>query len=355
MPETTSESSLQIVIMAGGSGTRFWPYSTPSLPKQFLDLTGEGTMIQLTVDRLRNWVPMENIWVLTNGKFVETVKEQCPDLLDSRIVGEPMARDTSAAVALGAGLIHAVDAGAKMLVLPADHMIRDRDSFLGSLEKAVKLANQDRYVTLGIEATYPAEIYGYLQAGAPLEEGYQLERFVEKPERKVAEGYLEEGGYYWNAGMFVWKVSNLLTALEQHLPDHLQMAKELGELWGDPSWNAKAEAAFSPLPKVSIDFGLMEKLTDIAMVPATFDWNDVGGWAALEDLLGKDGDGNTLSGANIVRDSKNNIVITQSAARPTLVVGLENCVIINGQAGTLVCHRDEIERIKDKVTEVLDL
>jgi len=348
-------NSLQVVIMAGGSGTRFWPYSTPSLPKQFLDLTGEGTMIQLTVERLREWVPMENIWVLTNGKFVDTVREQCPDLLENRIVGEPMARDTSAAVALGAGLIEAVDPGATMAVLPADHMIKDKKGFLSSLETAVSLADDDHFVTLGIEADYPAEIYGYLKAGEAMTGGFKLEGFVEKPEREVAEKYLEEGGYYWNAGMFVWKTSGIMTALEEHLPAHHAMARDLGELWGEADWSAKAKDVFEPLPKVSIDFGLMEKLSDIAMVPAGFDWNDVGGWAALEDLLGRDGEGNTLSGANVVKDSKNNIIITQNADRPSLVVGVENCVIVNGRAGTLVCHRDEIERIKDKVTEVLDL
>jgi mannose-1-phosphate guanylyltransferase len=341
--------------MAGGSGTRFWPYSTPSLPKQFLDLTGEGTMIQLTVERLRGWVPMENIWVLTNGKFVDTVKEQCPELRHDRIVGEPMARDTSAAVALGAGLIEAVDPKATMAVLPADHMIRDSKGFLSSIETAVGLAEKDHFVTLGIEATYPAEIYGYLKAGDAIEGGYHLDGFVEKPERKVAEGYLSQGGYYWNAGMFVWRVSAIMEALSTHLPEHHAMAKELGTIWGQNDWEDKASATFEPLQKVSIDFGLMEKLSDIAMVPAGFDWNDVGGWAALEELLGRDDNGNTLSGANVVRDSRNNIIITQSTERPSLVVGVEDCVIVNGRAGTLVCHRDEIERIKDKVTEVLGL
>lgn len=348
-------TSVQIVIMAGGSGTRFWPYSTPSLPKQFLDLTGEGTMIQLTVERLKGFVPMENIWVLTNAKFSQLVIDQCPELLPSQVVGEPMARDTSAAVALGAGLVAAKDPEAVMVVLPADHMIKDKAGFQGSIERAITLAEQDRFVTLGIEPSYPAEIYGYLQAGEALNDGFQLQRFVEKPQREQAETYLAEGGYYWNAGMFIWKTSLLMSALEQHLPEHAQMAKTLGEAWGQNDWNDLAAKVFEPLPKVSIDFGLMEKLKDIAMVPATFDWNDVGGWSALRDLLPMDDFKNTLLGANVTRDVHNNIIITQNAQRPTVIAGIKDCVIVNADAGTLVCHHDEIERVKDLIQKVLAL
>ena len=341
--------------MAGGAGTRFWPYSTPNLPKQFLDLTGEGTMIQLTVNRLKSLVPVENIWVLTSSKFSDLVIEQCPTLLPTQVVGEPMARDTSAAVALGAGLIAAKDPNAIMVVLPADHMIRDETGFVSSINAAVQFAEQDRFVTLGIEPSYPAEIYGYLQAGEALDGGFSLKRFVEKPAKAVAEDYLKQGGYYWNAGMFVWKAKLLLSALETHLPEHAKMALTLGHAWGQENWDALAQSVFEPLNKVSIDFGLMEKLNDIAMVPAQFDWNDVGGWAALRDLLPSDATNNTLSGASVIRDAQNNIIITQNQARPTVVAGISNSVIVNADAGTLVCSHDEIERVKDLIQKVLAL
>jgi mannose-1-phosphate guanylyltransferase len=353
--DVSLNSSLQVVIMAGGSGTRFWPYSTPELPKQFLDLTGEGTMMQLTVKRLKALVPTENIWVLTNAKFSDLVCEQCPELLKNQVVGEPMARDTSAAVALGAGLVHAKDPNAVMAVLPADHMIRDESEFVKSIEKSVALAEESRFVTLGIEPSYAAEIYGYLQAGEALGAGYALQRFVEKPKKATAEGYLKEGGYYWNAGMFVWKAEVIMSALAEHLPEHAAMAKELGNAWGAEDWASRAASIFEPLEKISIDFGLMEKLSDIAMVPASFDWNDVGGWAALKDLLPHDDTGNTIGGANVIRDAQNNIIVTQNGSRPTLVAGVSNCVIVNADAGTMVCSLDEIERVKDLIEKVLAL
>jgi mannose-1-phosphate guanylyltransferase len=348
-------SSFQVVIMAGGSGTRFWPYSTPTKPKQFLDLSGDGTMLQLTVERLKQLVEPDNIWVLTNASFVDMVCEQCPEMPRDQVVGEPMMRDTAAAVALGAGLVANKDPQATMIVLPSDHMIRDETNFCRSITDAATLAEEGRFVTLGIEPHYAAEIYGYLKVGAPLGDGYQLQRFVEKPERAIAEDYLKEGGYYWNAGMFVWKVAPLLTALEQHLPEHAAMAKTLGAAWGSEGWAQLAQTQFEPLKKVSIDFGLMEKLPEIAMVPARFDWNDVGGWPALEELLPQDDSGNTCLGVQISRDSYNNIIISQNPNRPTLVAGMSDSIIVNGEAGTLVCHRDQVERVKDLMQKVLKL
>lgn len=347
--------TIEVVIMAGGSGTRFWPYSTPTCPKQFLDLTGEGTMIQLTVKRLMKLVDVASIWVLTNGSFVDTVLEQCPELEPSQVIGEPMMRDTSAAVALGAGLVKAKNPDALMAVLPADHVIRDVDGFCGTLKEAGALAEAGHVVTIGVEPTYPAEIYGYLKTGEAIDGGYRLERFVEKPCREDAEAYFGEGGYFWNAGMFIWSVARISEELERHLPEHAAMAKALGEAYGQSNWDDLARERFEPLEKISIDFGLMEKLDSIAMVKSNFDWNDVGGWLALEDLIEADGEGNVLQGANVLKDSSGNIVITQSEERPTLVVGIRDSVIINGASGVLVCHKSEIERIKSSIEKVLGI
>ena len=347
--------SLQIVIMAGGSGTRFWPFSTPDLPKQFLNLTGEGSMIQLTMERLKGLVEVNDIWVLTQDRFVQTVKQQCPELPDSQIVGEPMARDTSGAVALGAGLVNAKDPNAKMVVLPADHVIQDIKSFQTCIQDAVALAEKSYFVTIGIQPTYPAEIYGYLERGENIEGGHLLKAFVEKPSFSVAEAYLKGGQHFWNAGMFVWQTAQLMEALKEYLPEHAKMAEHLGEAWGQSNWLNLAKAAFEPLPKISIDYGLMEKLNQIAMVEASFDWNDVGGWAALESLISQDEAGNTIKGAAIIKDSENNIIISEDESRPTLVNGISDCVIVNAKVGTLVCHRSQIERIKGLIEQVLVL
>jgi len=348
-------AALQIIIMAGGSGTRFWPYSTPSLPKQFLNLTGAGSMIQLTLKRLQGLVEAEDIWVLTQDRFVGLVQEQCPELKPSQIVGEPMARDTSGAVALGAGLVYAKDPDATMVILPADHVINDGAEFQNCIRQAVVLAKVNYFVTIGIKPTYPAEIYGYLEQGEPIAGGHLLKAFVEKPKLEIAEQYFKGGCHFWNAGMFVWKAKNLMRALQQHLPEHAKMAELLGAAWGGADWSQLAVQLFDPLPKLSIDYGLMEKLPEIAMVQAKFDWNDVGGWAALEDLLTQDAARNTLLGACVVKDSENNIIITEESSRPTLVSGLRDCVIVNARAGTLVCHRSQIERIKGLIEQVLTL
>lgn len=346
---------LQVAIMAGGSGTRFWPYSTPDKPKQFLDLTGEGTMLQLTVKRLAGLVEAEDIWVLTNEKFIPQVLEQCPELLKGQVIGEPMARDTSAAIALGAGLIAGKDPDAVMAVLPADHVIKDTEGFQKTMRQACQLAEQDRFVTIGIQPNYPAEIYGYLQRGGALgqEHAFDLKSFVEKPSKAVAEGYLKDGNYCWNAGMFVWKTDLLLRSMEQHLPKHAGMAKALGDTFGQENWGELAYKEFEVLEKISIDYGLMEKVDGIAMLEAQFDWNDVGGWIALEDLIEKDQFENTVQGYSVIKDAQNNIIVTQDDLSPTLVVGVKDSIIVNAKAGTLVCHRDKIEGIKGSIEEIL--
>jgi mannose-1-phosphate guanylyltransferase len=341
--------------MAGGSGTRFWPFSTPNLPKQFLNLTGEGSMIQLTISRLKGLVPLDDVWVLTQDRFVKTVQEQCPELPVSQIVGEPMARDTSGAVALGAGLVNAKDPNSTMVVLPADHVIQDVQAFQDCIHQAVHLAEQEYFVTIGIKPTYPAEIYGYLERGEGIEGGHLLKAFVEKPEKSIAEDYLKGGQHFWNAGMFVWQTSKLLQALKQHLPEHESMAQNLGQAWGQENWPELAKKEFEPLNKISIDYGLMEKLDQIAMVEAAFDWNDVGGWAALEALISQDQNGNTVKGAAVIKDSSNNIIISEDESRPVLINGISDCVIVNAKAGSLVCHRSEIERIKGLIEQVLAL
>ena len=350
-------SKIQVVIMAGGAGTRFWPFSTPERPKQFMDLTGEGSMIQLTVDRLEGLVDVSQVWVMTNQEYVDLVCEICPKLSRDQVIGEPMMRDTSAAIALAGGLIHHKDEDAVMVVLPADHVIRDSAGFQQTLKHACELAEQDQFVTIGIQPTYPAETFGYLQKGAPIasqkEGAFQLESFVEKPKRELAEQYLESGHYAWNAGMFVWKVDNLLDEIKKHLPEHAKMAETLKKGPGEEGWQEKARNAFESLEKISIDFGLMEKLNNLCMVEAKFDWNDVGGWLALESLIKPDEHNNTKLGKTVTRDAQDNIIVVEDGLKPAIVAGIRDSVIVCSKSGTLVCSKFEVERIKDLVNIVL--
>ncbi len=346
--------SLQVAIMAGGAGTRFWPFSTPERPKQFLDITGEGTMMQCTVRRLTAMVKPEDIWVLTNAKYTDLVIEQCPELDPKHVVGEPMLRDTSAAVALAAGLARDRDPDGELAVLPADHVIRNTQAFCSTLAKAHQLAMLGHHVTIGIPPTFPAESFGYLQKGEPLATpgAYRLDSFIEKPRREKAEAFCRAGNYAWNAGMFVWKLEVLFRELQTFLPSHAAMASALGDNSDPVAWSLKAHELFEPLKKVSIDVGLMEKVSNIVTVDAEFDWSDVGGWLALQDVLGVNDEGNTLRGQVHLDRSNNNIIMVEDGCQPLLVSGVENMVVIVARGGNLVCSRDQVENIKDKVKEI---
>ena len=312
-------------------------------------------MLQVTVNRLAGWIAPANIWVITGARYVALVREQCPQLPAGRVIGEPMPRDTAAAIALGAALVRAQNPQGIMVVLSADHVIRDVAGFRATISRGIDWARRDEFVTIGIRPTYPAEIYGYLQRGAALDEhgAHVLRSFVEKPSRTRAEAFLPTGEYFWNAGMFVWKAAQLLEEMKKHLPEHADMACKIASLIGPGSWPEEAVDLFAGLKKISIDFGLMEKLARIVMLEARFDWNDAGGWLALEDILGRDAQGNVLRGMNVVHDVRNNIIITQNDRRPTLVSGVQDCIIVNADAGTLVCHRSEIERIRGLVQQII--
>ena len=348
-------SNIQIVIMAGGTGKRFWPFSTPQCPKQFIDLTGNGTLFQQTLNRAKKIASIEDIWVLTNERYEQIVLEQCNDLNPTQIIGEPLMRDTAAAIALGAGLIAKKDPNAIMAVFPADHLINNTKGFASTVEKAGEQAKKGLFVTIGIKPTYPAEGFGYLEKGKPLESPgcYNLKRFVEKPNREIAKEYVNSNNYFWNAGMYLWKVDKLITQLKIHLPKHAEMAKNLSTNIKDSNWQEKAKKEFEKLEKISIDYGLMEKIKDISTVESQFDWNDLGGWLALEDLLYSDENKNCIKGKIITQDSHNNIIISDDNEKPVIISDIKDSVIISSKSGILVCSKNNVERIKDLVEKAL--
>lgn len=348
-------SNLVVAIMAGGSGTRFWPMSRPERPKQFLNLTGERTMLQVTFDRLEGLVPAERVLVLTNAKFADLAREQLPELPPENVIGEPMARDTSGAVALAAALVEKKWPGAVLAILAADHTIepasRFREVLMGAAEAA---AAEGGLYTFGIQPRTAATGYGYLEVGEKLGERrgagvHKLAAFREKPDQATAETFLKSGKHLWNSGMFVWRTKDILAEIETHLPAHYAAMKGAAAAWGTADFDEALKAAFEPLPKVSIDFGVMEKAADVRCAVADFDWNDVGGWVALEQVLPKDAVGNWTQTDLLSLDATGNIVVSEQNGHKVVCIGVNDLIVVTTPNATLVCRKADAERIKQAV------
>jgi mannose-1-phosphate guanylyltransferase len=346
-------SDLAVVIMAGGAGTRFWPVSVEAKPKQFLTLFGERSLLQLSYDRVAGLVPVERVLVLTSASFVDLVHEQLPEIPRANVVGEPMRRDTAAAVALAALICRErFGEAAAMAVLTADHLIQPVEAFQRTLLSAVAGARQSEALyTFGIKPSYPATGYGYLQRGGPVEvEGevphYELLRFKEKPDLDTAREYVDSGEFYWNSGMFVWTVAAIMEQLRRHLPDHLDQLQEAVQHDGTPRWGAALTAAFEQLQPISIDFGLMEKADNVRCVASRFDWSDVGGWLALEQFLARDDAANAHRGRLLAQEARHNLVFCEDPDEAVALVGVEDLVVVRAAGRTLVVHRDKTEMIK---------
>jgi len=346
---------LVVVIMAGGAGTRFWPMSTEARPKQFLSLFGQRTLLQASYDRVAGFVPPERVLVLTSGRFVDLVREQLPELPAENVVGEPIRRDTSAAVALAALMCKERFGNPVMAVLTSDHLIQPVEQFQRTLLSAARgAADSSALYTIGILPTYPAEGFGYLHRGALLEddEGVQhfaLQRFKEKPNRITAERYLESGEYYWNSGMFIWSTAAIMAELEQNLPEHIKHLQPAVEKMGSPLFEEALAAAFEPLRKISIDFGVMERAAEVRCVGSTFDWSDVGGWLALEKHLEQDMNGNAHRGQLEMHGGEGNLVFCEDANEVVALVGVDDLVVVRSGKVTLVTKRVNTEEIKKLV------
>jgi mannose-1-phosphate guanylyltransferase len=341
-----------VVIMAGGRGERFWPQSREATPKHLLPIVGDKTMLAQTVDRVAGVVPRENVLVLTTQAQLEGCRRACPDLPPDNIVAEPMGRDTAAATGLAMLLVKQRSPTAAFAMLPADHVIKDTAEYALLLGIAFESAEAaDVLVTLGIKPAAPETGFGYIQqAGLWRKIGGRdvmaVKRFVEKPNLETAKGYLASGEYYWNAGMFVWRVPVVEAALQAHAPElYLGLAKleVAAKLAG--GWAAALPDVYPTLKKVSVDYALMEKSTNVVVVPATFDWDDVGAWPAIAKHFTPDGHGNVLRGHAMVEGGTHNIVISTDG-HLVGVIGVSDLVVVHTPEATLVCPKDKAQEIK---------
>jgi len=340
------------VIMAGGRGERFWPLSTAARPKQVLSLVGGRPMLAQAVDRLKGFIPPERILIITSASLVDVSREAVPELPPANVIGEPCGRDTAAACALGAAVVKARCAEGTFCILTADHVIRKIDRFLQILEHGFTVAERgESLVTIGIKPTFPSTGFGYIDCGEVLSDGdvrvFKARRFVEKPDAKTAETYMQSGHYLWNSGMFIWKADTLLAALRQFEKPVYDMAAAMLPVVDTPAFEAGLTAEYNRLGRISIDYAVMEKAPNIVTAAGDFEWYDVGSWPALEDHFEKDADGNVIVGDGVMLDSAGNVVV--SGNRLTALIGVKDLVVVHAEKATLICPKSRAQDVKQMV------
>ncbi len=345
---------LIVVILAGGSGTRLWPRSRQALPKQFLDLTGQGTMLHETYVRLAPLVPAERMLVITNQQYVDLARQQLPELPPEHIIGEPAPRGTAAAVGLGAVMAQHLRPDAIMASVHADHLILKPDRFRAALAAAAEVADRDALVTLGIQPTFAHTGLGYVEQGEALPPAgghpvYRVVRFVEKPDLPTAERFLAGGRHSWNSGLFAWRVDRILAEFSRHMPDLYTGLAEIGQALGGPAADETLQRIFPTLPHQTIDYGIMERASDIAVLPVDIGWTDIGSWGTLLEVLDGDQAGNVVRGEAPVftQDTRNTLIYT--ADRLVAAIGLEGLVIVDSGDALLICPKDRAEDVRQAV------
>ena len=343
------------LILAGGSGTRFWPLSRNAKPKQLLDLFGKGTMLRQAIARLEGIVPAENIIILTNHLQEAEVRRQAAMLPADNIVAEPARRDTAPAVALGVGLIAARNPQANMIIIPSDSLILDSDAFRHLAADALSLAGREKaLITIGIKPTWPCPSYGYIERAGKLEDEalshncYEVVRFREKPDTATAEQYLASGHFSWNAGMFIWNVAHVREQLAAHCPQLAGFVTDLTQAADVPTFITEQ---FPQLTPISIDFALLEKADRVLNFEATFDWDDVGSWISVGQYLPQEAGNNATNTPLSTVDSQGNIVFTDSGKRVALV-GVEDLIVVDTGDALLVARRSEADNIKKVVANL---
>lgn len=346
------------IIMAGGSGTRLWPLSRRRSPKQLLPLAGETSLLQQTVARLAPLLPPRDIYVITSQAHVRETLGQLPQLPEENVLGEPLARSTAVAAGLATVLARR-DPDDIALVLPADHFIADEAAFLDGLREAARAAERGYLVTLGVVPTHPATGYGYIKAGERLHAAVPtalVERFVEKPDPATARGFLTDGGYLWNAGIFVWRTYTFRAALDRFQPELAAALARIEALHRVPGWLSNVREILEPIPAITIDVGIAEPAAAegrMAVVPLEAGWSDIGSWSSLlEALSAKSGSSLVASGQHLDHGSER--VLIHGGDRLIVTIGLSDVIIVDTPDALLVCARDRAEEIKPVLDEIAD-
>ncbi|MDR0932346.1 MAG: NTP transferase domain-containing protein [Victivallales bacterium] len=342
------------VVMAGGKGERFWPQSRIARPKQFLNLLGDITMIELTLDRLRPFLPVENILVITNQEYTEALRKLLPFLPAENVIGEPCMRDTAPCAALGAGIIRARGGDdAVMILLPADHLI-ERTCDFGSLlvDVATCACENPRWIyTIGVVPTEPATWYGYIRCGEEIKSAGETRLFKslgfrEKPDSATAETFLADGHYRWNCGIFLFQIQALQTEFKRQCPELSEMLEKTCEFEQSGELTGKLPDLYARQKKLSIDYAVMENALHVAVAECRFDWDDIGSWTALRNHLTSDDNGNVATGLFVGLDSRN-LIVSGKSDHLVAAIGVEDLVIVETPDVTLICRTEQAQRIKE--------
>lgn len=339
---------VHLVVMAGGSGTRFWPLSRRARPKQLIDLTGAGSLLARTFARVWPLAPASRSWMVVGTHHAGACQADVPEVPARHVLVEPVAKNTAAAVGLAAVHVRHLEPDAVMLVLPADHHVKDEVAFLAALEKAVALADEGAIATLGIRPTHPETGYGYIQRGAAharVEGAYAVERFCEKPNLEKARSFLEQGHFDWNAGIFVLRPDRFLDEAARQLPRLHAALTEVADAIGHDSYDVVLERAYARLDSISIDHGIMEGARDVAVVPVSCGWSDVGSWSALGAVVEADARGNVVRGDTALVDTDGTIVYS-APDHMVGVVGMKDVVVVHTDEATLVVPKDRAQDVR---------
>jgi mannose-1-phosphate guanylyltransferase len=351
-PRNARIAMLHAIIMAGGSGTRFWPKSRRDRPKQLLRLSGESTMLQQTVGRIEHLVPPDRVMVITGADQAEATRAQLPDLPAANVIAEPCPRDTAPCVGLAAGIVAHKDPNGTMVVMPADHVIEPVEAFRTSIRAAVSAIDDDptSLVTFGITPTRPETGYGYIERGPLLERRdeipvYRVVQFREKPDRATAEQFLESGRFLWNSGIFIWRARTILDELLTHRPSLSAGLEPIFRSFGTPEESEILADQFPRLERIAIDKAVMEHAGNVRVLEVPYNWSDVGDWRAVAGLLERDDTGNAIQGHVVVRDTTNSIIISDDGGL-VATLGVHDLVVVHSGRATLVARKDQLDKLK---------
>lgn len=345
--------------MAGGIGSRFWPLSKTSRPKQFIDILGTGeTLIQQTFRRFLPVCPAENFLVVTNAEYKDTVLEQLPALKPEQILSEPLRRNTAPCIAYACHKIKCREENATIIVAPSDHLISREDEFIDQIKNGINFVTQnDALLTLGITPHRPETGYGYIQVSDKVDfmditNLYRVKTFTEKPDLKMARVFLDSGEFYWNSGIFIWSLRSIISALEKHLPEVNDLFSKGNKYYFTPSEKAFLSKTYSECPNISIDYGLMEKAKNVFVLCADFGWSDLGTWGSLWENSNKDTYGNALNGKNIQLYNTKECIVNVSGDKLTVINGLEGFIVVEADSTLMICKKEDEQQIRQIVNDI---
>ncbi len=345
-----------VAIMAGGIGSRFWPMSRTGYPKQFLDILGTGkTLIQQTFERYSRFVPKENIFIITSNEYTSIVKKQLPDVALENILAEPSRKNTAPCIAFIAFKLLKKDPKALMIAAPADHLILETDEFIATAQKAFEFVDHiNALVTIGVKPSYPNTGYGYIQHETTevAKDIFKVKLFTEKPNIELANAFVASGDFLWNAGIFIWKVKNIITALEAHEPELYEVFAAEKSKFNTDQEQAAIEAIYPQCTNISIDFAIMEKAENVYITPATFGWSDLGTWNSAWENKDKDYFGNAVVGNNVMVVDANNCIVHVPDHKLVLLQGLKDYIVVDTKDVLMICKKDKEQEIKEYVAEV---